>query len=441
MKLYPYILFTPVALATQMAGQTLHSHGNPTADEQYMLELINRARANPVAEAQRLLSSTDPYIQLGISYFKVDQARLRREFASYSVQPPLAMNPHLLAAARRHSSDMARNNFQSHTGSDKSSVSDRITAAGYKGGFLGENIYSNLVSSTYFAHAGFVIDWGNGPGGVQQGLGHRVNVMGLGRTGYREVGVGIASRSGADAEKYGKLAVTQNFGTNVASTSFLLGVVYNDKNGDGICDPGEGLPGIKVTPSVGTHYAVTSASGGYSIPFVQTPGQASVTFSGGVLDADVTRSFTMVRENVKVDLRAVPKVTTVALKSVDSLASERGKATGGNASFRIVRSGSTEAELKVTLTRPVTGKKTTALPADYKLSALSPAKLTPPKKDGTFVVTIPKGKASADVRITPKKDKKKDKKKEPTEKAKFTLSKSGSYQIVTPNAMTISIKD
>ena len=33
---------------------TLYSHGNPTAEEQYILELVNRARANPAEEGLRL---------------------------------------------------------------------------------------------------------------------------------------------------------------------------------------------------------------------------------------------------------------------------------------------------------------------------------------------------------------------------------------------------
>ncbi|WP_253194659.1 CAP domain-containing protein [Hydrogenophaga sp. A37] len=46
----------------------------------------------------------------------------------------------LAAAAARHSSDMAQNNFFSHTGSDGSTVGLRATAAGYSWSAIGENI-------------------------------------------------------------------------------------------------------------------------------------------------------------------------------------------------------------------------------------------------------------------------------------------------------------
>src|SRR5687768_14910608 len=36
------------------AATQIYSHGDPTADEQMMLEFINRARINPAAEGKRL---------------------------------------------------------------------------------------------------------------------------------------------------------------------------------------------------------------------------------------------------------------------------------------------------------------------------------------------------------------------------------------------------
>lgn len=45
--------------------------------------------------------------------------------------PPLNLNTQLSAAAQSHSQDMACNNFVSHTGSDGSSIHNRVAAAGY----------------------------------------------------------------------------------------------------------------------------------------------------------------------------------------------------------------------------------------------------------------------------------------------------------------------
>jgi len=45
----------------------------------------------------------------------------------------LKLNNQLNSAAQRHSDDMARNNFMSHTGSDGSTIETRLRGAGYRG--------------------------------------------------------------------------------------------------------------------------------------------------------------------------------------------------------------------------------------------------------------------------------------------------------------------
>ena len=62
---------------------------------------------------------------------------------------PVAPNPQLTASASRHANDMLRTGVAAHTGSDGSSVAQRVTDAGYAG-------YSDL---------GEVVFWANGPGG------------------------------------------------------------------------------------------------------------------------------------------------------------------------------------------------------------------------------------------------------------------------------------
>ncbi|RYD46465.1 MAG: CAP domain-containing protein [Verrucomicrobiaceae bacterium] len=431
----PFIM--TFAAAPLLDAQIQYSHGNPTADEQYMLELINRARSNPKAEGERLATSDDAQVKFGISYFGVSVARLRKDFSSYAVRPPLAMNANLTSSARRHSKDMAVNNFQSHTGSDKSTITSRINSSGYRSLSMSENIYSNLVSSVYFAHAGFAIDWGRGDGGLYPGLGHRLSIMGV-QNDYREVGIGIMKRSGADATRYGEFSITQDFGKQVDSPVFLLGVAYRDSNGNGLYDPGEGLSGIRVEPSVGKTFAVTSASGGYAIPFTAATGAAQVVFSGGGLTTPVTRAFSLVRENLKVDLVSdtPANAVTLSVKGVDTLAGES-KASGGTALFRIMRTGA-EDEIKVTLKRPTGNKIGTAEPADYKISVVKPAKIsTVINKSSTFVVTLPKGADQADVKITAVKDKK----VEPKEKVKFSLVKKPSYEVGKTESVTITIRD
>ena len=52
------------------AEKTEFSHGDPTAAEQYFLELMNRARRDPVAEAQRVFNDYgDPHITQVVNFF------------------------------------------------------------------------------------------------------------------------------------------------------------------------------------------------------------------------------------------------------------------------------------------------------------------------------------------------------------------------------------
>src|ERR1039458_148287 len=48
---------------------SLYSIGEPSAEETYVLELINRARANPPAEGLRLDTTTDPDISAAYTYW------------------------------------------------------------------------------------------------------------------------------------------------------------------------------------------------------------------------------------------------------------------------------------------------------------------------------------------------------------------------------------
>lgn len=82
-----------------------------------MLELVNRARANPLAEAQRL--GID--LNQGLSPGQI----------SVAAKQPLAMNQLLVASSRSHSQWMLDADVFSHTGSNGSTSKQRMEAAGY----------------------------------------------------------------------------------------------------------------------------------------------------------------------------------------------------------------------------------------------------------------------------------------------------------------------
>ncbi len=76
---------------------------------------------------------------------------------------PVAPNPQLTASAMRHATDMLNNGVQAHTGSDGSSVAQRVTDAGYtQYSTLGEVVFWGTGAAKTPAAA--VTWWMNSPG-------------------------------------------------------------------------------------------------------------------------------------------------------------------------------------------------------------------------------------------------------------------------------------
>lgn len=289
----------------------------PTDEEQWMLELINRARADPPAEGIRLANHPDPQIQSAHRFFNHDLQKMIEEFAGYPPVPPLAMNLQLLSAARQHAIDMKDNNFQGHIGSDGSDPGQRITKAGYPWNAYGENVYS-YAKSVEYGHAGFVADWG------VPSLGHRKNTLEFDDTPrYKEVGIGIVRTMSAKvlaakrlkiddgfvspgletksfAQQVGPMLITIDYASRFSYVPQVLGVVYADLNQNAFYDSGEGLGGVTLTIEGSALSTSSYSSGGYSIP-IMIPGVYTITASGGMLEAPVSKSFELSDSNVKVD--------------------------------------------------------------------------------------------------------------------------------------------
>src|ERR1051325_6101059 len=88
----------------KLESRTLLSTATPSPDEQFMLELINRARALPGVEAKRY----------GINL----NEGLAASTLSTSARQPLAFNLNLISAARGQSQWMLGAKSFSHTGSN-----------------------------------------------------------------------------------------------------------------------------------------------------------------------------------------------------------------------------------------------------------------------------------------------------------------------------------
>ncbi|MGB7274298.1 MAG: CAP domain-containing protein, partial [Geitlerinemataceae cyanobacterium] len=305
----------------------------PTAQDQLMLEMVNRARENPQAEADRLLGGD---LNEGLASGTISTA----------AKQPLAFNLNLNAAAEGHSQWMLDNNVFSHTGANGSSSGTRMADAGYPftGGWgRGENLAwkgtTGSVNFTQFVinnHDNLFVDDG------VAGRGHRKNLM---NASYREVG--ISSLEGpfttSSGRTYNSVMSTQDFAYSSNRGPFLTGVAYTDAvTDDDFYTVGEGLGGVTVTavdtsnPS-NTASTTTWSSGGYTLEL--STGNYNVTFSGdfnndGQNDT-VTQSVTIGSENVKVDLTTdtinfAPTPTSGSDNLTGSLGNDIINALGGN---------------------------------------------------------------------------------------------------------------
>ena len=100
---------------------------------------------------------------------------------------------------------------------------------------------------------------------------------------------------------------------------FLVGTVWEDTDENGFYDPGEGFDGVTVRPTQGSFFAVTSKSGGYSIPILAS-GSYDVTFSGGELTGSYQRSVVVGADSELLDLNPVPEPSSLALATTALLA-------------------------------------------------------------------------------------------------------------------------
>jgi hypothetical protein len=287
------------AVATQE-----YSIGNPTGEEQLYLEYINRARANPVAEAMRLATTTDPDVLQAYGIFGVNLVMMQAQFGTLAPQPPYSINALLVSAARAHSQNMLNLMYQGHGDVDggPSTIGQRLLATGYANGAtsysFGENVFA-FARSVFYGYVGFEVDWGGPTGGMQVPPGHRLNDH---SANFREIGIGVVNGTHGPV---GPQLVTQDFATRGGLGAFITGVVYTDRNGNGFYDVGEGLAGVRIDVPGSNFFAITGQSGGYSVP-VPGDGVYMATFSGGSLP--ISNQAVTIRggQNAKLDYVAAP---------------------------------------------------------------------------------------------------------------------------------------
>jgi uncharacterized protein YkwD len=259
-----------------------------TAAEQFFLELMNRARLNPTAEAA-LQGIT---LNQGLAAGTLDASQ----------RQVLAINPIINQASDVHSMWMRTNNTFSHAGNGGSNAHGRMIAEGYAftGSWAwGENIAwigssgaLNINDAVLSMHGSL----------FKSVKGHRENIL---NNTFREAGVGISSVGPfTQGTTYANsVTATQNFALS-GSNIFVTGVNYTDIDGNNFYSIGEGVGSRTVqlyqngTAMLNT---VSTAAGGYSVA-TSGSGTIEASFSGGDLTAAMGASFSMGGQNVKIDL-------------------------------------------------------------------------------------------------------------------------------------------
>jgi hypothetical protein len=254
----------------------------PTPDETLILELMNRFRANPSAEAKYIVDTFGK----GDRVLGADARMFLEECAPLKPMPPLVFNLQLLDSARKHSYYMIHNGLTHVEEPEKRgftgvSFGDRAKAAGYAGFASAENAFAGS-SGALNSHVGFIVDFGAGPGGMQPGRGHRANMMGN----HREAGPGGVPNGNG-------LSVTHNFGSRGAGR-LVGGVVHVDLNDNAFYDAGEGKGGVLITASDGSH-VTTWSSGAFTL---ELKSDGPVTLKAEYNGQQCTRQFPAGQDNL-----------------------------------------------------------------------------------------------------------------------------------------------
>ena len=275
----------------------------PTDYDQYMLELINRARLDPGGEA-------------ALCQIDLNEGVPPEKTISPEPSQPLAFNLNLMDAAVQHSQWMLANDTFGHTGSDGSSPHSRMTASEYvftPPWASGENLawlgmWPNEPNETDGAaqlHENLFVDED------YPDRGHRVNML---HPYYQEVGIGLLpGLFNYENQDYNSVIVTIDF-ARTAGDSFLTGVVYDDKLNDDFYTPGEGKGGLTVTAiresDRAEFTAQTFSTGGYALPLPAGTYQVYVSTSTAqrLLGGTVVMENSNVKTDFPLDILKAPEI-------------------------------------------------------------------------------------------------------------------------------------
>ena len=260
-----------------------------SAAEQLMIELLNRARLDPLGEAAR-------------NNIALNQG-LPADTLNGASRQVLAPNALLHLAAEGHSNWMLATDTFSHTGAGGSTATQRMEAAGYV--FTppwrsGENISWRGTTGTLDLDEAIVLQHDS----LFRSPGHRRNIL---QEDFREIGLaqvqgGFTHSNGIT---YTTSMVTQNFAWS-GSTVFLTGVAYTDTDSDRFYSVGEGVSGTRIT--VGSSNTQTAAAGGYALALAGVTGLMAVRVETALSVLDLTLDLSA--GNAKLDVIGETAIAT-----------------------------------------------------------------------------------------------------------------------------------
>jgi Ca2+-binding RTX toxin-like protein len=310
--------------------------------EQLLLELVNRARMDPVGEGARYGVTN---LNAGVT--------LAKDQIDASSKQVLAQSSMLDSSADVQTAYLLTNDLFQHEGpgTPAERPADRMAAAGYgvknsDGTYSfgsGENLAWTGTTGTLDLNAAVLElhkQW-------MQSSHHRPNVL---RESFEEVGLSMAydASYSPTGPSFKAFLGTQNFGYKTDTDVFVTGVSYNDTVlNDDFYSIGEGKAGRTVqllngTTNVGN--TTTSAPGGYGIK-TAFKGNVEVVWSGGDLSADAGVIVNLGALNVKVDLtdnntietndtatitRNAVNLTLLGIDNIDGTGTAAGNVIKGN---------------------------------------------------------------------------------------------------------------
>lgn len=342
------------------------NQGDPSAEEQYVLEQFNAARKDPVGYAARYyaLNNADPTVTGYIAFrsgtatiLAAQNAWIQREIARLQVvyeqaqrdsvnfpnsgaisNAPLVFYPAFQSQAGRWNAATSVNPILvdarfplpafvyplppiSPFSTTNGSVAGYAASVPFSGpdatggtaqfGPFGGTRYETLIANFYAPYVGareWALEFGVSP--LLIGQGDLLPGFRLGNT--RMAGIKIKAGN-ADNRILTFFQASSEFLTQSdlpfgnVDTVFITGVIYQDKNSNGLYDLGEGLGGTTVIPDKGDWFAVSSTSGGFSFPVRANTGAYVLTLTTGQLQG-ATATVNVGAVSVKNDwvLPAVP---------------------------------------------------------------------------------------------------------------------------------------